>query len=118
METMFIFSCPVRVDVWLSIGLGLTRCNPVHTALTCVLVDPITSGQLSSHLVHQFTPGVRMRLQWPLVIGSHLSALHANKHVHHIRLKTKYIVVEEEIKTIQSLFLLLHLFSFIKKKKW
>lgn len=49
--------------------------------LTRVFGDPITSGQLE---VRQVTPGMRMRLEWPLVIGSHFPALYANNHVHHL----------------------------------
>ena len=76
----------------------MTRHCVSHLALSCILVrsQVDSSKYVSSHL--------NMRLQWLLVTAPHFPALHANKHVHHICLKTKYIVVEEEeeIKTIQT----------------
>lgn len=69
----------------LDLGSLCQRRRPcLNLALTCVLADPISSGQLH---VRQFTPGIGMRLQWPLVIRSHFSALYANKHMHHFRLQ-------------------------------
>ena len=63
--------------------------RPSSHLATCILGDPITSGQLEAR---HFTPDIRMhlhvRLEWPLVIGSHSPTLYANTHAHHCCLQT------------------------------
>lgn len=39
-------------------------------------------SKVDSIKVCQVTPCIRMRLEWPLVVGSHLPVLYANKLVH------------------------------------
>lgn len=70
----------------LYIAMRMAGCRRGNSDLVVISIlrDLIAVGQL---WVHQFTPGINTRLnihlKWPLAIGSHFSALHANKHMHH-----------------------------------